>query len=73
MIKRKHIIYLLSLFVLFFNAHAQKDTNRKETKINLIKERVLAAKNDSIKIILLKEWADIAFISNYGEDLWLQN
>ena len=73
MIKGRYIIYILSLFALFFNSYAQKNTTRKEIKINLIKEKVLAAKNDSVKIILLKQWSDIAFISNYREDLWVQN
>jgi len=69
----KYFILTISLFSLFINAHSQKTNSNKEIKIDLIKERILTTKNDSLKIELLKQWADIAFLNNYGEDLWLQN
>lgn len=66
-------IILLLLITCSLNVYAQKTTTRKEIKINLIKERILAAKHDSDRVNLLKQWSDIAFLTNFEEDLWLQN
>ena len=64
-------IFFTIITALCIETPAQNKMSRE--KIILIKDSIISTNNDSLKIVLLKEWADIAFITNFGEDLWLQN
>ena len=64
-------IFFTLITALCIKTQAQNKISRE--KITLIKDSIISTNNDSLKIVLLKEWADIAFITNFGEDLWLQN
>ena len=65
-------VILLVIAMLSLSNYAQVIT-RKTIKIEKIKSLIEKANHDTVKIKLLKQWADIAFLTDYEEDLKLQN
>ena len=66
----KTIFYLL-ITLTSLSSYSQVIT-RKTIKIDKIKSLIETANHDTIKIQLLKQWADIAFLTDTDEDLRLQ-
>ena len=69
----KLIKFIFSLLIILNSicSYSQVIT-RKTIKINRIKNLIDKANHDTVKIKLLKQWADIAFLSNFDEDLRIQ-
>ena len=65
-------VILIVIAMLSLTNYSQVIT-RKTIKIEKIKSLIEKSNHDTVKIKLLKQWADIAFLTDYEEDLRLQN